>query len=54
MIPEIMDVEAPFLFHKWRGRNAQYPKFVNPWKVRWQKVKGVLRPVYHKIRRRPE
>ena len=45
MIPEIMDVEAPFLFHKWRGRNAQYPQFHNPWKLRWQKCKDVLRPL---------
>ncbi|MGN1151843.1 MAG: DUF5672 family protein [Lachnospiraceae bacterium] len=45
MIPEIMDVEAPFIFHKWRGRNAQYPKFVNPWKVRWQKCKDTVRPL---------
>lgn len=45
MIPEIVDVEAPFLFHKWRGRNAQYPQFVNPWKVRWQKCKDLLRPL---------
>lgn len=44
MIPEITDVEAPFLFHKWRGRNAQYPQFVNPWKVRWRKCKDILRP----------
>lgn len=45
MIPEIMDVEAPFVFHKWRGRNEQYPRFQNPWKVRWQKIKNVLRPL---------
>ena len=44
MIPEIKDVEAPFLFHKWRGRNAAYPKFSNPWKVGWQRVKNVIRP----------
>ncbi|MCM1146128.1 MAG: hypothetical protein NC321_03075 [Clostridium sp.] len=44
MIPEIEDVEKPFVFHKWWGRNAKYPHFVNPWKVRWQKVKDVLRP----------
>ena len=44
MIPEIADVEKPFLFHKWRDRNARYPKFVNPWKVRWQKVKDLIRP----------
>lgn len=45
MIPEIMDVEKPFLFHKWRGRNEQYPKFANPWKVRWQKIKNCIRPL---------
>ncbi len=45
MIPEIMDVEAPFLFHKWRGRNGQYPRFVNPWKVRWQGLKNRIRPL---------
>lgn len=44
MIPEIMDVEAPFVFHKWRGRNEQYPRFRNPWKVRWQKAKDMVRP----------
>ncbi|MDE7018222.1 MAG: hypothetical protein K2P65_11755 [Lachnospiraceae bacterium] len=44
MIPEIMDVEKPFIFHKWRGRNAKYPQFVNIWKVRWQKVKDLIRP----------
>ena len=44
MVPEIMDVEYPFVFHKWRGRNEQYPKFVNPWKVRWQKIKDLIRP----------
>lgn len=45
MIPEIMDVEKPFLFHKWRGRNAQYPQFKNPWKLRWQRCKDVVRPL---------
>ena len=40
MIPEVMDVEKPFLFHKWWGRNAQYPHFVSPWK----KIKGMIRP----------
>lgn len=50
MIPEITDVERPFLFHKWRGRNEQYPKFVNPWKVRWQKCKDLIRPLYRKLR----
>ncbi len=45
MIPEIMDVDAPFVFHKWRGRNEQYPRFVNPWKVRQRKIKNLLRPL---------
>ena len=36
--------EKPFIFHKWRGRNEQYPKFINPWKVRWQKIKDCIRP----------
>ena len=44
MIPEIMDIEKPFVFHKWRGRNEQYPRFVNPWKVRWQRMKDFIRP----------
>ncbi len=45
MIPEIMDVEEPFLFHKWRGRNEKYPKFKNPWKARWQTIKNGIRPL---------
>ncbi len=45
MIPEIMDVDAPFIFHKWRGRNEQYPRFVNPWKVRQREIKNLLRPL---------
>ena len=45
MIPEIMDVDKPFLFHKWRGRNEQYPRFQNPWKVRWQWCKDRIRPL---------
>ena len=44
MIPEIMDVEKPFVFHKWRGRNAQYPQFHNPLKARWQWCKDRIRP----------
>ncbi len=50
MIPEIMDVENPFLFHKWRGRNEKYPKFIDPWKVRRDKAKDILRPAVHFIR----
>ena len=44
MIPEIMDVENPFVFHKWRGRNAQYPRFVDPRKIVWRRVKDCIRP----------
>lgn len=44
MIPEIEDVEAPFLFHKWRGRNAAYPKFADPRKAVWRKIKDCIRP----------
>lgn len=52
MIPEIADVEKPFVFHKWRGRNERYPKFVNPWKIRWRKVKDCIRPFLFWRRRR--
>ncbi len=31
-IPEIQDVEYPFVFHKWWGRNKQYPMFMSPYK----------------------
>ena len=44
MIPEIADVDAPFVFHKWRGRNARYPFFQNPWTRRWLKLKDHIRP----------
>ena len=43
-VPEVLEVEAPFVFHKWWGRNEQYPKFENPWTRRWQKMKDVVRP----------
>ena len=52
MIPEIMDVEEPFVFHKWRGRNARYPKFVDPRKVRRRKLKDHVRPFLFWRRRR--
>lgn len=44
-VPEVMDVDAPFVFHKWWGRNEQYPKFENPWTRRWLKVKSLIRPL---------
>ena len=44
-IPEIADVDAPFVFHKWWGRNEQYPKFQNPWTRRWMKLKELIRPL---------
>ena len=49
-IPEIEDVDAPFLFHKWYGRNANYPRFVNPVHIPWLMVKKVLRPAVHAYR----
>lgn len=52
MIPEVMDVEKPFVFHKWRGRNAQYPHFANPWRVRWQAFKNAVRPLLFWRRRK--
>ena len=50
-IPEFEDVDVPFLFHKWYGRNADYPRFVNPVHMPWLMVKKVLRPFVHKYRR---
>ena len=41
---EIADVEAPFTFHKWRGKNAGYPRFENPWVRRWRRFKDLVRP----------
>ncbi len=43
-VPEVLDVDAPFAFHKWWGRNGQYPRFENPWTARWLKAKGIIRP----------
>ena len=43
-VAEVMEVDAPFVFHKWRGRNSQYPQFQNPWTRRWLKFKSVVRP----------
>jgi len=45
MVPEIEDVDFPFSFHKWRGRNAQYPRFQNPWKKIRLKLKSIIRPL---------
>ena len=53
-IPEFDDVDAPFLFHKWYGRNENYPRFVNPIHLPWIMVKKVLwplRPLVHRFRR---
>ncbi len=51
-IPEIQDVDAPFLFHKWHGRNDQYPRLVNPIHMPWNMVKTILRPLVKKYRAR--
>lgn len=39
-LPENRGVE-PFAFHKWRGENAKYPRFLSPWK----RVKNTIRPL---------
>jgi len=39
-LPENQGIE-PFAFHKWRGENAGYPRFISPWK----RLKNVLRPL---------
>lgn len=44
LVPETADVEKPFAFHKWWGKNADYPKFENPWSRRWQRCKDRIRP----------
>ena len=45
LVPEIEDVDAPFLFHKWWGKNADYPKFENPIDKSWRKFKDIVRPL---------
>ena len=52
-VPEVADVEKPFVFHKWWGRNEQYPRFENPWTKRWKAFKDVVRPLlfWRRIRR---
>ncbi len=42
--PEVMEVDAPFVFHKWWGRNEKYPVFENPWTKRWLNFKAAVRP----------
>lgn len=44
-VPEVKDVDAPFVFHKWWGRNEQYPRFENPWTRRWLTIKKYIRPL---------
>lgn len=44
MIPETEGI-TPFLFHKWRGRNAQYPRFENKGTTLWLFIKASLRSV---------
>lgn len=44
-VPETEDVDDPFTFHKWRGKNAGYPHFENPWVRRWRKLKDIVRPL---------
>lgn len=42
MVPETEGI-TPFLFHKWRGHNAGYPRFENPIVKVWLRVKAILR-----------
>ncbi len=44
ILDPLVDVEAPFTFHKWRGKNAGYPRFENPWVRRWRRFKDLVRP----------
>lgn len=44
-VREVLEVDAPFVFHKWWGRNDQYPRFENPWTRRWLKCKDLIRPL---------
>ena len=43
-VPETMEIDAPFVFHKWWGKNEQYPHFENPWTRRLLKCKAFIRP----------
>ncbi len=44
-VPEVMKVDAPFVFHKWWGRNSQYPVFQNPCTRAWLIFKSMVRPL---------
>ena len=48
-VPEIEDVDAPFLFHKWHGRNIQYKRFMNPLYRPIHLLKQIVKPVYFRI-----
>lgn len=43
-LPETEGID-PFVFHKWWGQNANYPRFENPWSRCWHKCKDVIRPL---------
>lgn len=44
-VPETEDVDAPFVFHKWWGKNVNYSRFENPWTRRWLRFKDMVRPL---------
>ena len=50
MIPEIEGIDAPFIFHKWRGKNAKYPVFHDPWTDFWKKVGSPFRWIWKKFK----
>lgn len=43
-IPEVQGI-TPFAFHKWWGKNEQYPVFKNPGKELWKGIKKMIRPL---------
>ncbi len=51
MIPEIAEIDNPFVFHKWRGKNAQYPVFHDPWTDFLKKVKSPWAWIWKKFKR---
>ncbi len=45
-LPETEGI-TPFLFHKWRGPNADFPRFENPLTKRWRLIKQYIRVLEH-------
>ncbi|MBR5799324.1 MAG: hypothetical protein IKY23_04615 [Lachnospiraceae bacterium] len=45
LVPETADVDKPFVFHKWWGKNENYPRFQNPVTKCWLTFKKLVRPL---------